>query len=67
MIMIDGQLWIMQAVIAIISLRSVLSVVKPGMYEGGLYFDMQNECITESGYFQTKMLKEPVTEGRGMD
>lgn len=43
------------------------SVVKPGRYEGGQYFDRQNECITESGYFQTKMLKEPATEGRGMD
>ena len=31
------------------------------------YFDMQIECRAESGNFQMKMLKEPVTEEIGMD
>ena len=66
--MIGGQVWIVQAAIVIPVLYDkdeCQLVIQETIVRAR--FDMQIECRAESGCFHTRMLKAPVTEGKGMD
>jgi hypothetical protein len=66
--MIGGQVWIMQAGLAILSLpiRHIFQwLIQDAMVLA--YFDMQIVCRGESGYFQPRMSKGLMMEGKGMD